>query len=508
MSNRNKIIFITLLVWLTTFGWLLRYEAFPAYFTRTLDGYKEMLSSDILMSDSWMLITFNKAPIGFSHTSIEVDENDLVFYYCVNNKMELKMPIMGGQHEVDVETTAYLDVMHQLQKFSFAMSSKASDTDRKKTNLITIKAIKRKRDQFSAAIISPHSTQRTLIEIPPDVVIHSPMTEMALKKLRPGQTMSIKTLEPSTFSTTIIQVKAIRKEQIIIGEITYDATLLHTEYQGVTVASWIDSDGALLKQETPFGWDMHRCTPEEALNAVLGEGTEDLLKGMSVPCIGRISNPKSSRHLKLKLSGVHFTKEELTTPRQTVNSISNNEAILTSMASGQEPQTRGQETQDLKDEYLTATTYIQSDDKAILARAGKITLALTNDHDKATAIFDWVYKNVRKEMTISLPSALDVLNTMTGDCNEHTYLFVALARAAGLPAKIKIGLAFHENAFYYHAWPAVYTDRWSETDPTWGQRYVDATHIAFVEGELADQLAIVKLLGQLKIEVLEESRQD
>ncbi len=155
------------------------------------------------------------------------------------------------------------------------------------------------------------------------------------------------------------------------------------------------------------------------------------------------------------------------------------------------------------DAFLSPSSFIQSRDKQMTDKADEITGSLTNNLMKAKAIFHWVHKNVRKEMTVSLPSALDVLNNMSGDCNEHTYLFTALARAAGIPAKIKIGLAYHEGSFYYHAWPAVYLKGWIEMDPTWGQEYVDATHLAFVEGELADQLSIIKLFGQLKIEVIE-----
>jgi transglutaminase-like putative cysteine protease len=81
---------------------------------------------------------------------------------------------------------------------------------------------------------------------------------------------------------------------------------------------------------------------------------------------------------------------------------------------------------------------------------------------------------------------------------------VGLARAAGLPAKIMVGIAYHEGAFYYHAWPAVHVGRWVEMDPTWGQPLVDATHIRITEGELANQLELVQTVGTLTLDVLEQ----
>ena len=51
-----------------------------------------------------------------------------------------------------------------------------------------------------------------------------------------------------------------------------------------------------------------------------------------------------------------------------------------------------------------------------------------------------------------------MLRTKVGDCNEHTALYVAMARALGIPARIAVGLVYIHGAFYYHAWPEVYLD--------------------------------------------------
>ena len=78
---------------------------------------------------------------------------------------------------------------------------------------------------------------------------------------------------------------------------------------------------------------------------------------------------------------------------------------------------------------------------------------------------------LEKKPTVSLPSAREVLRTKIGDCNEHTVLYVAMARAIGIPARIAVGLTFVRGAFYYHAWPEVYLDEgagrgyWLPVDP-------------------------------------------
>jgi len=95
-----------------------------------------------------------------------------------------------------------------------------------------------------------------------------------------------------------------------------------------------------------------------------------------------------------------------------------------------------------------------------------------------------------------------VLAARRGDCNEHTVLYVALARAAGLPARAAAGLVHLDGRFYYHAWPEVWLGDWVAVDPTLDQFPADATHLRFVVGGLARQVELVRMIGKLKLEVL------
>jgi transglutaminase-like putative cysteine protease len=160
------------------------------------------------------------------------------------------------------------------------------------------------------------------------------------------------------------------------------------------------------------------------------------------------------------------------------------------------------QSRELLAQYLASSPYIQSDNPKIVSKARKITRNCA-ESEKAKVICEWVYANVKKRVAPGIPSAVDVLRTMEGDCNEHTYLFTALARAVGVPTKVRVGIAYTQGAFYYHAWPEVYVGAWLEMDPTFGQTAVDATHIALLEGELANQLELLNLIGRLKAEVLE-----
>ena len=70
----------------------------------------------------------------------------------------------------------------------------------------------------------------------------------------------------------------------------------------------------------------------------------------------------------------------------------------------------------------------------------------------ARALVDWVHEHLEQEPSVTVPSAREVLAARRGDCNEHAVLLTALARAAGIPARVVAGVVYLEDGFYYHAW--------------------------------------------------------
>jgi hypothetical protein len=113
----------------------------------------------------------------------------------------------------------------------------------------------------------------------------------------------------------------------------------------------------------------------------------------------------------------------------------------------------------------------------------------------------WVHRRLEKEIALTVPSAVQVLERRRGDCNEHTVLYVALARSLGLPARTAVGVVHVNGSFYYHAWPEVWLGEWVAVDPTLGQFPADASHLRFLHGGLARQVELVRLIGRLRLEV-------
>ena len=146
---------------------------------------------------------------------------------------------------------------------------------------------------------------------------------------------------------------------------------------------------------------------------------------------------------------------------------------------------------------------LQAHDIRMVSAAVKIIGLERYPRAVAERLNKWVHDSLKKEVTFSVPNALEVMRTRRGDCNEHTQLYVALARAIGLPARIATGLAYVRGKFYYHAWPEVWLNDWVAVDPTFGQFPADASHLRFAIGGLAQQANLIRLIGNLKIDVLE-----
>lgn len=158
-------------------------------------------------------------------------------------------------------------------------------------------------------------------------------------------------------------------------------------------------------------------------------------------------------------------------------------------------------------EWLKPTTYIQSDHPKIIARAKEILGETTDAFEATEKLCHWVNEEMQSTFSARLTNALEVFESMEGDCTEHSVLFIALARAAGLPAREVAGLIYVHGAqpgFYFHQWAKVWVGQWIDVDPTFNQPLADVTHIKLAEGDLMQQARIIPIIGQLSITVVDE----
>ena len=116
--------------------------------------------------------------------------------------------------------------------------------------------------------------------------------------------------------------------------------------------------------------------------------------------------------------------------------------------------------------YAKPATYIQSGHEDIKAAAEKALEGEKEPVAAARKLCDWVFRTLKKETPkTGMASALETLESGTGDCSEHAALYCALARAAGLPSREAFGIAIVWPAAGYHAWSEVLIDgKWVAVD--------------------------------------------
>lgn len=494
--KRNLIVAAIVGLWLACTGWLIFREAYPGLFASAGSGYRNFFSRGVMVMDQWMKISFQGKQIGYSNTSVDMDDQSAARQYRINNRTILQMNVMGLNQRIAVTANATVDAMYHLQSFSFVLSSTGYS--------ITVEGRRSRGNTFDCTVKGQNTLRRLKVNIPDDAILYSPMTELSLKSLSPGQHVTMRMFNPMTLSSQNVTIRSLRREPLRHAGKNVEATILSASLEGMETLSWINTEGHLLRQETLFGWVMESCPAEEALALGHSSASSDMLTSLAVPVTGPADRLPSATSARLTLSGAPLQPSGLDSHRQSILSSSTNSTVLlvhadTLPASGLP---RGDLPPDVQP-FLSPSAFIQSDDSRMIDRANTITGPWTNSLTASLAIYDWVYKTVQKAPTVSLPSALDVLLKPEGDCNEHTYLFVALARAAGIPAKIRVGLTLQNGMFYYHAWPSVYVGRWLDMDPTLNYKAVGADHISLFEGELAEQMKLMGVVGRLKVEITE-----
>lgn len=144
--------------------------------------------------------------------------------------------------------------------------------------------------------------------------------------------------------------------------------------------------------------------------------------------------------------------------------------------------------------YTRSERFIECDDSRIQRKAKEITGSTTDPYNASLSVFRWVHKNIKYAGPFAQDfGALWALQNLEGDCTEHAYLFVAMCRSIGIPARCIDGLSnssiVNGGAFLWkqigHDWAEVFLPLtgWVWVDPTWGWfGKNDAVHIAIQHG--------------------------
>ncbi len=422
--------------------------------------------------------------------------------YELREEGELRMLLFGTTASTRLRTVVRVDRDFAVRSFSFSLDPGTGPIE----IAGRLEGARLELD-VKRASGTRHET-RTLSE-KPALSLNLPR-QLAAAGLRPGLKRTVMAFDPATLRNAPMQVAIEAREVVWSAGRPVPAFRVRSEFEGVTSTSWVTDVGEVVKEESPMGLVVVRETRERATAlAVPGDVRGDMLEAAAVVPSKqrRIDDRTRVDLLRVRLYGADLAGLDLQGAGQTLEGdVLEIRRPAADFPPG--PADPGAQV------FVRPETFIESDAPEILAAAQEAVRGVAGDRERGERLVRRVNAMLEKKPTVGLPSALEVLRTRVGDCNEHTALYVAMARALGIPARVAVGLVYVEGAFYYHAWPEIYlsekADRglWVAVDPTLGEFPADATHIRLARGGLDRQAAVMPLIGRLKLDMLDVQLQE
>ncbi|MFT5685236.1 MAG: hypothetical protein ACI8RZ_006185 [Myxococcota bacterium] len=444
-------------------------------------------------AERWQGVFFQETHVGFTVTrSSPVSGGGTL----VESRSTFRIATFGKLQEVVTAGAALTDDAGQLRRFDFFMSAGG-------IQLIARGEVSGDQIIMEVDQAGEVSTIAFDIDEPPHVSLS--LEEVIRRtELSVGLSFSVPYFDPVTLSQGEMVMKV---EEIEILENGEEAYWIRSRMGDIETRSLVTPSGETLRQEGALGLSMVRMSAEAATDIPAAQEPVDLIALSAVNLVGRIPDARSARKVTLQITGVEPNRVVDQPPLQiriddqvTVDIPLLLELPDLPVADRSDPQ------------WLAVSPTLPVNHPEIVERAAKVVGDAPTRLEAVRRLNAFVFEYVEKIPSMGVPNGLSVLRSGQGDCNEHTALFVSLARATGIPTRIAAGVVYSERigprgAFYYHAWPEVKLEGptdWVPVDPTFGQVPADATHVKLVEGDLDRQIEIMGVMGRLGFVLIEE----
>ena len=469
---------------------------------------KQNASEDMTQNsqEHWYNLTLMNAKIGYMHTSTENAEyqNEPV----TRTKIDIVMNFKALGSDVTVEITRVEYTGSDLMPRHFLSTS----------NETGLKQVEGHIADGIAYIKTTLNGETTASEVPvpPDTISEYTGVESLFQRgLKIGEKRNFHIFSLDLLKPVKIEIEVEGPDTLTYQSEEKQVYVLRQAMDmmnGITAKVWLDSDGVNYRTEVPLMGNSMVTTKTDKETA-LGDTEEvDLVLKTRILPSGKLPTPKAKNfEAEVKLTTGNIADAIMSNPQQKL--VVNSEQ--TGRLSIEVPTVTAEDCPDLpiqnaEGEFISASAYIQADAPVIRAKTQEILDGEVNSWRAAEKLCRWVYASITdKKLSGGFGSSLTALETLSGDCTEHTVLFIALARAAGIPARSCSGIVFAKDAFYYHFWPEVYVGRWVQMDPTLDQVIADANHIQLDGSTLeSDNLVefaegVFRTLNQLEIAIVE-----
>ena len=323
----------------------------------------------------------------------------------------------------------------------------------------------------------------------------------------PGQRFTYWSFESGSLAFQKVELDTIASSMFKTGAEEISAVLTEIKAEGATARVFTNAEGELVRKEFPLGMVLQSESKAVALaKPGKDEQPPDLVLINSLKSDKPIDDALHLSELKLRISGDDLSAipsdpgQSVTKdgdawvvdvhPTRLADSVS---ASIVQAEAGYE-------------QWAQPSLYMPSDSQKLRELAGKIVRKSKDVVAASLAIKQYVNKMMKPDMGIGVArDASQILREKKGKCTDYAILTTTLMRAAGIPARVAVGLVTGDGTFYYHAWSEAWDGkRWIGIDSTIDDEQLSACHIKLAEGNVEEGLKISYPIdpAKVKIEVL------
>jgi hypothetical protein len=468
-----------------------------------------------VLRDSWQVVRMGEPRVGWEHTRVR------------------RLP--GGE----IETTAESRVVISRMGTDLEMSGSSTTVEREDGTLVSMRSSQKQSavetlrqiafEDGKAKIATTVLGQTRESEVPlPEGVVGPWQFDRTPRDAGypEGRTFSLKQFVPDYGGVVELETTVVTREGGA-APAKPSRVKLRTAFPalGMTTTTWVEADGSPIEATVSvMGMEFRsaRATKEEALGEETRTGpAPDFFTPTLV--VSKVLVPHArtleTARVRVRPKGPETVLPGAAEERQTVEAREPDGSIVLRLRRVVPPDgtTSKRPLQSPPSDlapYLAASSDVQSDDPLLQSTAAEAVAGETDAWKAAQAIERWVAENLtQKNLSVGSASALEVCRDRAGDCTEHAVLVAGLCRAAGIPARVAIGLEYLAGIWGGHAWNEVWVaGRWYALDATNGYGFVDPLHItlatsALAEGSLGKEfLGLAKVIGSIDVEILETTR--
>jgi len=509
--SRRALAWSLLAIWVLSLGWLVQRQYFRSTGARLAEA-----ALAIPPGATFYRLALGDAPMGFASTTIDTLADSI----RVDDVLVLDVAALGRLYRTTARSTAIVGRTLRLRSLTVTFDGGDGQFDARGD--VSGDSVLR------LTLVSAGDSDVSRVRVDRAPVVPS---LLALRlafggELRVGRRYAVRLFDPFTLAERDVALRVAAETTLTVSDsAAFDSTAnvwvpvlwdtvpafrLDAD-SGAAQRLWIDAQGQVVRVEEASGAVLERAAFELAYEnfrhrdtAGTARATATPLRGAIVPTTALAAGvdglaTRGPERMRWRVTGVNPQELALEGPDQTL--VGDTLAVTRAEPAALTARYLLPARDTTFATWLRAEPLIQVNDPRIGAQLRQIVGRERNAAKAAQRILAWV-SALRHAQSAGVPNAARALESRSGDCNELTVLYVALARAAGLPARPVSGLLWRGGRFYYHAWAEVYLGRWVAVDPLLGQLPADATRVRLVEGGLARGVDLIRAIGNLKLETL------